>query len=108
MPSLEYDDPMRMPKLHALPVLQRKDSFSSRPSQNLNSFFFFLLYMYELYSVCASLLCKSQKMMKQNIKDDEALRRGKKPGGIQIIKLPVLSCSQLLKITGFRIQFTMF
>lgn len=37
-----------------------------------------LLYMYELYSVCASLLCKSQKMMKQNKKDDEALQREEK------------------------------
>lgn len=34
--------------------------------------------MYELYSVCASLLCKSQKMMKQNKKDDEALQREEK------------------------------
>lgn len=32
-------------------------------------------------------------------------RERRKLGGIQIIKLPVLSCSQLLKITGFRIQF---
>lgn len=58
------------------------------------------------YTLCVPHFCvKVKKMMKQNIKDDEALRRGKKPGGIQIIKLPVLSCSQLLKITGFRIQF---
>lgn len=68
-PSLKYDDPMRMPKLHALLVWQRKRQFSSSPTRNLNWFF---LYMYELYSVCASLLCKSQKMMKQNKKDDEA------------------------------------
>lgn len=60
--------------------------------------------MYELYSVCASLLCKIQKK-KQNKKDDKALQRGKKHvGGILItsFKLPVLSCSQLLKITGFK------
>lgn len=74
-PSLEYDDPMRTPKLHALPVLQRKDSLAQAPHKILIVFF---LYMYELYSVCASLLYKSQKMMKQNKKDDEALQqRGK-------------------------------
>lgn len=56
---------------------KEKDSLAQAPPKNLIDLFFFL-YMYELYSVCASLLCKSQKMMKQNKKDDEALQREEK------------------------------
>lgn len=40
-------------------LYKEKDSLAQDPPQILN--YFFLLYMYELYSVCASLLCKSQK-----------------------------------------------
>lgn len=61
--------------------------------------------MYELYSVCASLLCDIQKKIKQKRKQKH-YREDKKQyvGGILIMsfKLPVLSCSQLLKITGFK------
>lgn len=89
-PSLEYDDPMRMPKLHALPVLRRKDSLAQAPPKILIDFF---LYMYEIYSVCASLLCKSQKMMKQNKKRDEALQREEKLGGFR--SLTSVACSFL-------------
>lgn len=61
--------------------------------------------MYELYSVCASLLCETQKETKQK-RWQKHYREDKKQyvGGILItsFKLPVLSCSQLLKITGFK------
>lgn len=58
------------------------------------------------YTLCVPHFCVKLKKMKQNKKDDKALQRGKKQyvGGILIMsfKLPVLSCSQLLKITGFK------
>jgi len=58
------------------------------------------------YTLCVPHFCVKLKKMKQNKKDDKALQRGKKQyvGGILItsFKLPVLSCSQLLKITGFK------
>lgn len=62
--------------------------------------------MYELYSVCASLLCETQKDKTKQKRWQKHYREGKKQyvGGILItsFKLPVLSCSQLLKITGFK------
>lgn len=62
--------------------------------------------MYELYSVCASLLCETQKDETKQKRWQKHYREDKKPyvGGIPItsFKLPVLSCSQLLKITGFK------
>lgn len=62
--------------------------------------------MYELYSVCASLLCETQKDETKQKDDKSITERIKNPyvGGILItsFKLPVLSCSQLLKITGFK------
>lgn len=62
--------------------------------------------MYELYSVCASLLCETQKDETKQKRWQKHYREDKKPyvGGILItsFKLPVLSCSQLLKITGFK------
>lgn len=62
--------------------------------------------MYELYSVCASLLCETQKDETKQKDDKSITERIKKQyvGGILItsFKLPVLSCSQLLKITGFK------
>lgn len=72
-----------------------------------NFLFNFFLYMYELYSVCASLLCWTRKRLNKNKKDDKSItERIKKRyiGGILItsFKLPVFSCSQLLKITGFK------
>ncbi len=62
--------------------------------------------MYELYSVCASLLCETQKDETKQKRWQKHYREDKKQyvGGILItsFKLPVLSCSQLLKITGFK------
>lgn len=83
-------------------IQHRKDSLAQVPTK----FNLFSLYMYELYSLCASLLCKIQKM-KHNKKEDKALQRGKTVcrWNSDHVKLPVLSCSQLLKITGLKIQF---
>lgn len=61
--------------MHFLFFKEKTVSLKPLPKSLLISLF---LYMYELYSVCASLLCKSQKMMKQNKKDDEALQREEK------------------------------
>lgn len=80
-----------------------KGQFIPCPSQIL---FNFVLYMYELYSVCASLLCETQKDETKQKRWQKHYREDKKQyvGGILItsFKLPVLSCSQLLKITGFK------
>lgn len=59
------------------------------------------------YTLCVPHFCVKLKKMKQNKKDDKSItERIKKQyvGGILItsFKLPVLSCSQLLKITGFK------
>lgn len=59
------------------------------------------------YTLCVPHFCVKRKKMKQNKKDDKSItERIKKQyvGGILItsFKLPVLSCSQLLKITGFK------
>lgn len=79
---------------------------SSRPPPAPPTCYFvsFFSYMYGLYSVCASLLCETQKY--ETKKMTKALQRTKKHyvGEILIpsFKLPVLSCSQLLKITGLK------
>lgn len=80
-----------------------KDNLSPAPPK---FYLIFLLYMYELYSVCASLLCETQKDETKQKRWQKHYREDKKQyvGGILItsFKLPVLSCSQLLKITGFK------
>lgn len=53
--------------------------------------------------MCASLLCETQKEVTKQKSITEGIKK-KYVGGILItsFKLPVLSCSQLLKITGFK------
>lgn len=60
-PSLESgdDDPMRMPKLHALPVLQRKDSLAQAPPKIYLIFFFFCICMN--YTLCVPHFCVKVK-----------------------------------------------
>lgn len=71
-----------------------------------NWFNFFCICMN--YTLCASLLCENSKRWNKNKRQQKALQRIKKNkqyvGGILItsFELPVLSCSQLLKITGFK------
>lgn len=59
------------------------------------------------YTLCVPHFCVKLKKMKQNKKDDKSITeriKNQYVGGILItsFKLPVLSCSQLLKITGFK------
>lgn len=57
------------------------------------------------YTLCVPHFCVKLKKMKQNKKDDKSITERKKNSMLVefwSFKLPVLSCSQLLKITGFK------
>lgn len=91
-------------RLHALPISLEK-TFQRTMYPSPSKIVFNFLYMYELYSVCASLLCEIKKMKQyKNMTWDEmwGLKHGvgECDGGVLItsFKLPVLSCSQPLKI----------
>lgn len=82
-PRFRIKGPIRTPKTTCtscfLGSIIFKGQLNPCPSQMfILGCFFFFLYMYELYSVCASLLCKTQKDETKQKKMTKALQRGLK------------------------------
>lgn len=85
-PSLEYDDPMRMPKLHALPVLQRKDSLAQAPPKILIDFFCICMN----YTLCVPHFCVKVKRWWNKTKKRWSITERGKTRWIQIINISCL------------------